>query len=1072
MNPHSSAPVPPRLEPVLRRLRTRIRRLLSTRGALVTAVTALAILLGLVILDAAFSPLPAVVRWFFPILWLGGTAYAAFTAWWLPLRRPLDLIRIARWLETRHPEFDERISTVLEVSGHSDSGMSAQLLGQLAKDAARSLECVDPRTEVSTRRTRHWLWPAAALLAIWGILFAIWPDPTARHIVRALVPTSKLGNAAGRIVVTPGSIEVIEGDTLEITARHSAGAAVPLELVVFLPDGSRTEMPMTAGVYQLGRADLSFEYQVRRGRETSDRYQVTVWPKPRLVDPRVRLEFPAYTGIAAREQALGDAITAIVGTKVEVTAKLNTPVKSARLEIDQETIGSTALESAADGGRLNTGWALEKAGRSTGRLVLDHQLGREFEAAVFTIESQPDNPPGAKWLAVSDKPLRLRPNDLLKTGYEVTDDVGLGAVALEVEPERGDSARLPVDAPPRFGSVEPPVWRGRIHQPVGELTRRWPESRSFKLRIRAEDSRPENLGGPGVGTSGWLVVRIDDNAESLARQDIFSAHSDARESLDEARELVSKAQERINRHAHEIRNDQATENTRKELTKAREELADARETLEELADRMDESVHADKADDVRAVAQTVDAARQQLENAPLQDTPEERGKATDSAREQAEQAKRQIDELKHEIQRDEPQLQDYAQLKELEQQQRELARQAASDEELSAEWQQQQQQVADALHQDLQQQPQAKAAALEQQAQQARELANEARQQAAGQDALEQTAENPDALRDQLAEEQAEIAAEAKQQLAAAHERQDQPTANALPEAVAATENAAKALAEGNTETAGEEAAKAAQQLAEVSETAAGLSDLAERQENVAAALAALEQGNAAEAAATLSEMKAEQAAQLAEDIGNTPQVNGPSGAMQQAAQASKQGAESAKQAAHAQAADQLEQSATHLDQAAAELAQQAAAEAGRQTPDNQAPTPAEPLADAFQQASEAAGADAQPAAASHSQAAAAALAQAADGTLRAMQGQSPSRQPGPIAQAGQSEEADASLRFAEPDPGVPPELAKLGISASDWEKIKASLKSDAGGSSVVALPEEYRDLVGKYFETISKGAP
>ena len=81
--------------------------------------------------------------------------------------------------------------------------------------------------------------------------------------------------------------------------------------------------------------------------------------------------------------------------------------------------------------------------------------------------------------------------------------------------------------------------------------------------------------------------------------------------------------------------------------------------------------------------------------------------------------------------------------------------------------------------------------------------------------------------------------------------------------------------------------------------------------------------------------------------------------------------------------------------------------------------------------------------------------------------------QPGQPGQAGQPNQPatrpDDSPRAAQADPGVPPELAKLGISAGDWEKIKAALKADAGGASALALPEEYRDLVRRYFEQMSK---
>jgi hypothetical protein len=59
--------------------------------------------------------------------------------------------------------------------------------------------------------------------------------------------------------------------------------------------------------------------------------------------------------------------------------------------------------------------------------------------------------------------------------------------------------------------------------------------------------------------------------------------------------------------------------------------------------------------------------------------------------------------------------------------------------------------------------------------------------------------------------------------------------------------------------------------------------------------------------------------------------------------------------------------------------------------------------------------------------------------------------------------------QLAQPDQGVPPELAKLGISAADWEKIQSSLKSDVGSASAGSVPEEYRDLVKGYFESLSK---
>jgi hypothetical protein len=52
----------------------------------------------------------------------------------------------------------------------------------------------------------------------------------------------------------------------------------------------------------------------------------------------------------------------------------------------------------------------------------------------------------------------------------------------------------------------------------------------------------------------------------------------------------------------------------------------------------------------------------------------------------------------------------------------------------------------------------------------------------------------------------------------------------------------------------------------------------------------------------------------------------------------------------------------------------------------------------------------------------------------------------------------------------VPPELARLGISAEDWEKIKASLRAEVGAAEANGIPEEYRGLVRQYFEHMAKG--
>ncbi|MCF7731183.1 MAG: hypothetical protein K9N23_05830 [Akkermansiaceae bacterium] len=1200
MKTNSDPPVRPGLEPVLRQLRRRIRRVQAGRGALITLVTALAALLVLVVIDYRCSPLPQVARWALTISWIAAVLAAAYIACWRPLLRPLELVRIARWLEIRHPELDERVSTVLELTGAEARGMSPGLMEELARVAVTDLAAINPRVEVSGRRMRRWLAPALVLLAGWSILLVLAPAWTTRHVVRALVPGSALGNSAGTFIVEPGTIELIEGDPLRITVRYHGTRSGTLEAVLHLADGSSLTEPLReesgAFIYQLEKATTGFDYEIRAGRETSDRFQVTVWPRPRLKDARVTLDFPAYTGIPRREQGLGDGIAAVAGTRAELRARINTPVQSARFEINGSAAGTIQHEHSAAGGSITVRWPMATPGQGEARLLLVHRLGREFEALRFSVETLADAPPDVKWTSPTATELRVRPDETLGLAYQATDDLGLGAVFMDVEPNNGKPAALPQDMPTSVGRAIPPVWRGGVRQPVGALLQQWPDAGSFKLRMRVADSRPTDLGGPGTAVSDWITIHLDKGAEPLARHEVFAAHSDARETLEKARQKVEQARGKIESNRDKLAKNEVNEPSRAELAKAREQLADAREQLEQLADRMEESPHAAQAEAVREAAAAAEQARQQLEETPLQDTAKDREQMAEQAKQSATRTEQQLREVLDKIQQAEPQLHDYARLLDLEQRQRELARQAeqalaqtaakptdpppSPTSEPPPEWRQQQAQTAAELRDVADKHPQARAEALAEQAAQARDQAAEARAQAANQQALKPPAPPPNqpnppgnaGLREQLAQEQAAIRDEVNEQLAEARQTRDEATANALPEAAQATEAAAEALqqpdstdASEKVEQAAKELAQAAQdahnrtesqqppagqppagqppagqppadqppagqppagqppadqppagqppagqppagqppnpssnqepQVAEAARTAENLADLAERQQQVAQAMKALEAGNETAAREALAEMRAEQVAELAGEIQELPQVGGSSGPMQQAAQAANQAAHQAQEAArhegqpeasaqHGEAAGKLEQAATNLDQAAAEFARQAGEAAAQPAAAGQAPMPGKPLAEAFQQATQAAAANSPATAASHANAAADALASAASDTKRAMQQGSGPPQPGgqpaqaqggppppgspPGIQPGTN--PDENSRIRQPDPGVPPELAKLGISAGDWEKIKSSLMAETGGSSAVPLPEEYRDLVQKYFDQMTKG--
>jgi hypothetical protein len=1100
-------------------VRSGIRRAQWMRGGLLLATIALGGMLAIMAADHFLAPLPVAARWVMFGGWVVAIGAAA-CAGLRPLLRKIGLVQVARWIEGRHPEIEERMSTVMELSG-GEAGVSAELLAELARAAGDDVDKIDARAEMkAVGAGKRWAKPAAALALLTVLLFVVWPKETARLAVRAVAPFSTLGNAAAvKFDIKPGDVELLEGDAIEIVVSYD-GPADKLELVMQMAGGSEITQPMFKNGdtwrYRMEPVREGFRYHVRAGRGESDGFTVTVWPLPGIAQPRVKLKYPEYTGVVAQDEALGRGIEAIRGTTVELTGALNTAVGEGWLEIDGKRAAEAKIDRAADGGRVSISWTLDEHGGGDAVMWLKHRLGREVDALRFPVRVLEDAPPVVRWLSPMARELRVRPDEVLGLRYEITEDFGVATVQIEAKTLDKEPVRLSQNLPERFGNMSKPSrFRGASELAVGSLLERWQGANEIQMRVRVEDARPSALKDPGVGHSEWLLVRIDHSAESLARQEMCAEHDGARETIEKAIRATREARERMDWHRGEMQKEELSKDAVKHFEEARDRLAEAQQKLAELSERMEESVHAKKADEVREASEQVARARQELESAPLQDGKDQREQKLDNAREQSEAAVKKLEEVRNQMDRDRQKIEELARLQELAQQQKELARQAErqvaerpKEQPLPSDWKNRQRQMEEALRQQLREQPQARAEAMADQAEEARQLAEQARGLSEAQKGLEEQAKHIPAdapLPEQAAQsvlralekEQAKIAEQASEQLAEAQEDRSK-AADILPEAVAETKAASESLSKGEAQAAAESAKEAVKSLREAAQSEQGKSEqgkqgsepqraaateaLARRQEKVAQALDSLVEGKTAEAMQDLQQMEAEQAAQLAEAIAEVPQAEG-SGHMNEARDASRQGGEQAKAAAqsgqqgkpqeaagqHQQSANSLQRSADALGRAAEDFARGAEQAMGQQPEQHRAPIPPGDLADAFQSASRAADQKQTSQAAGQASQAADALSRAAQAARQSMQGRGTPGQPGmpqPGNQAGEHpEEGD---RTPEADPGVPPELAKLGISAADWEKIQATLKSDVGGGAGSGVPEEYRGLVKKYFEAMA----
>ena len=211
--------LPTTLAYALRRVIRRVRRIILLRGLLATFATALLALLVVMAVDATTVILDDKWRYLLSGGALLVTLFTATRRLVIPLSRPFTPVRIAALIERRHPELEERLSTVVELlSGEQRLIGSERLFAVVLETACADVENLDVEQEFTLRTVKPRLVAAGAALAVLVALFAVSPRPAGRLFLRALAPFAEVGNLySGMLVVTPGDAHLIGGSPLEIT---------------------------------------------------------------------------------------------------------------------------------------------------------------------------------------------------------------------------------------------------------------------------------------------------------------------------------------------------------------------------------------------------------------------------------------------------------------------------------------------------------------------------------------------------------------------------------------------------------------------------------------------------------------------------------------------------------------------------------------------------------------------------------------------------------------------------------------------------------------------------------------
>jgi hypothetical protein len=257
------------------------------------------------------------------------------------LRSARDPRVVARRIEATHPDLGTGLLAAVEQSENGPGGRLGFLQNAVIRQALEHRLAHDWDEVVPTWTLRGFeVVHAIALIALLVVglsLFSTASSEAGGTISFSFDPARK-----GEIQVEPGNTEIERGTSLLVVARFNGMVPAEARLVLESETEATASRPMTRSLEDPTFAarvetvlhDLS--YRVEYGGRQSETYRVHVFEYPELRRADAALEFPAYTGLERKTIEDVRHVTAVEGTKLTLTCRLNKEVATARLVDDKD----------------------------------------------------------------------------------------------------------------------------------------------------------------------------------------------------------------------------------------------------------------------------------------------------------------------------------------------------------------------------------------------------------------------------------------------------------------------------------------------------------------------------------------------------------------------------------------------------------------------------------------------------------------------------------------------------------------------------------------------------------------
>ena|GEM_PF-1328974 len=354
-----------------------------------------------------------------------------FLIW--PAVKRLDDRKIALYVEEQLPDLEDRLNSAVEVNkGYIKRGENI-IVEQLIEGAVNKTRIIDYSTVVNRKKERI-LSTISNILLVLFLIFLIFFFNSIRNVAGqldvSLNPVSEFDEKFMNI--SPGDIQIEKGGSQEIIAEMKGDTDEDIILHYKMGEEIWRKQSMEKGIkgsnyiHQFSDIQEPIHYYVEFNENQSSEYTISIYEFPKVTKIDLETIYPEYTGIPSKtEENTGD-INGLCGSDVSLTIETNGSAVSGEMVIDDSV---TIQLQSLDKGRFSTSISLMDTAFYHIRLTDVQHKNNKYPEEYQIIPVEDEKP--IIYITDPQRDMRVNMVEEVLLAATVTDDYGVRDVHVK-----------------------------------------------------------------------------------------------------------------------------------------------------------------------------------------------------------------------------------------------------------------------------------------------------------------------------------------------------------------------------------------------------------------------------------------------------------------------------------------------------------------------------------------------------------------------------------------------------------------------------------------------------------------